>query len=233
MSAFLGTSDRKQSAFYEHILKIEDLYEVSGIQSVAVNAFINSILSTGLRFKKTKLPARGMVLTTVVDWIRNLCLYGYTCFRVLVDEDAVSENFAVQVPSGASVPVRFSRSRLRWVPDLRNGATTNPLDALADMQEESEDEDEDDPLRWQCIVWMPPTEQRCTSFAAQAYYDSVRIEELYKNSAERDHFNSRPSAYVTINDGELSTRGRAGGQPFLKSGLDIDPHTGEEGCAHV
>ena len=68
-----------------------------------------------------------------------------------------------------------------------------------------------------------------SSFAAQAYHASVRIEELFKNSAERDAFNSRPSAYVTINDADFSTRGRAGGQPFLRSGLDIDPHTGEEG----
>lgn len=199
---------------------------MSGIQAVAVNAFINSILSTGLRFAGDKTPARGMVLTTVVDWIRNLCLFGFCCYRIL-QEDNPTEDFAVQVPSGASVPVRFSRSRLRWVPDLRSGNATNPMDVMTDLQDASDDEDDDDsdPLRWRCIVWMPPTEQRCTSFAAQAYHDSVRIEELYKNSAERDAFNSRPSAYVTINEADFSARGRAGGQPFLQSGLDIDPHT--------
>lgn len=230
MSAYLGGNERKQEAFYMHISQIEDLYEVSGIQSVAVNAYINSILSTGLRFAADKTPARGMVLTTVVDWIRNLCLFGFCCYRILVDEEPESEDFAVQVPSGAQVPVRFSRSRLRWVPDLRSGNTANPLDVLSDVADESDDDDDiTDPLRWRCVVWMPPTEQRCTSFAAQAYHDSVRIEELFKNSAERDAFNSRPSAYVTINDADFSTRGRAGGQPFLRSGLDIDPHTGEEG----
>ena len=130
MSAYLGGNERKQEAFYTHISQIEDLYEVSGIQSVAVNAYINSILSTGLRFAADKTPARGMVLTTVVDWIRNLCLFGFCCYRILVDEEPESEDFAVQVPSGAQVPVRFSRSRLRWVPDLRSGNTANPLDVV-------------------------------------------------------------------------------------------------------
>ena len=39
----------------------------------------------------------------------------------------------------------------------------------------------------------------------------------------------RPNAFVSVNDGEFSARGRAGGQMFMKSGLDIDAHTGEEG----
>lgn len=198
---------------------------MSGIQSVSVNAYINSIMSTGLRFVEDKTPARGMVLTTVVDWIRNLCLFGFCCYRIL-QEDEPTKDLAVQVPPGSNVPVRFSSSKLRWVPDLRSGNGTNPMDVTSELQDASDDEDDDrDPLRWRCIVWMPPTEQRCTSFAAQAYHDSVRIEELYKNSAERDAFNSRPSAYVTINEADFSARGRAGGQPFLQSGLDIDPHT--------
>lgn len=50
-----------------------------------------------------------------------------------------------------------------------------------------------------------------------------------QNSAERDFFNSRPNAFVSINEADFSARGRAGGQTFLKSGLDIDSHTGEEG----
>ena len=107
-----------RSEFYEHLDKIEALYEVSGVQSVAVNA-MNSILSTGLRFKADGSPARGMVLTTVLDWIKNLCLYGFCCFRMLVDEEPGDPNFPVQVPSGRELPVRFSASKLRWVPDLK------------------------------------------------------------------------------------------------------------------
>ena len=170
-----------RSEFYEHLDKIEALYEVSGVQSVAVNAYMNSILSTGLRFKRDGSPARGMVLTTVLDWIKNLCLYGFCCFRILVDEEPGDPNFPVQVPSGRELPVRFSGSKLRWVPDLKKAGTEAPFPISAgDSDGEDGDDDSSSPFAWHCIVYQPPTESRCTSFAAQSYDDSLRIEELYK-----------------------------------------------------
>ena len=170
-----------RSEFYEHLEKIEAMYEVSGVQSVAVNAYMNSILSTGLRFKRDGSPARGMVLTTVLDWIKNLCLYGFCCFRVLVDEKPGRPDFPVQVPSGRELSVRFSGSKLRWVPDLKKGGTEAPFPiSTANSDEDGDDEDESSPFAWHCIVYQPPTESKCTSFAAQSYDDALRIEELYK-----------------------------------------------------
>ncbi len=176
-----ASGNQMRSEFYEHLEKIEAMYEVSGVQSVAVNAYMNSILSTGLRFKRDGSPARGMVLTTVLDWIKNLCLYGFCCFRVLVDEKPGDPDFPVQVPSGRELPVRFSGSKLRWVPDLKKGGTEAPFPtSTTDSDEDGDDEDESSPFAWHCIVYQPPTESKCTSFAAQSYDDSLRIEELYK-----------------------------------------------------
>ena len=169
-----------RSEFYEHLEKIETMHNISGVQSVAVNAYMNSILSTGLVFEKDGTPARGMVLTTVLDWIKNLCLYGFCCFRLLVDEEPGDPNFPVQVPSGRELPVRFSGSKLRWVPDLKKAGTEAPFPTSAADSDEDEDEEENSPFLWHCIVYQPPTETRCTSFAAQSYDDSLRIEELYK-----------------------------------------------------
>lgn len=169
-----------RSEFYEHLNKIEALYEVSGVQSVAVNAYMNSILSTGLRFARDGSPARGMVLTTVLDWIKNLCLYGFCCFRLLVDEEPGDPNFPVQVPSGRELPVRFSGSKLRWVPDLKKAGTEAPFPISAGDSDDGDDDDPSSPFAWRTIVYQPPTESRCTSFAAQSYDDSLRIEELYK-----------------------------------------------------
>jgi hypothetical protein len=165
--------------FYDHLTKIEAMYDVSGVQSVAVNAYMNSILSTGLRFKRDGSPARGMVLTTVLDWIKNLCLYGFCCFRVLVDQKPGDPDYPVQVPSGRELPVRFSGSKLRWVADLKKAGTEAPF-PVSTADSDDDDDDEGSPFAWHCIVYQPPTESRCTSFAAQSYDDSLRIEELYK-----------------------------------------------------
>lgn len=149
---------------------------------MSVNAYINSILATGLTTSDGS-PARGMLLTTVVDIIRNLVLYGFSCYRILaLPGGAGREMPVVQVPSGKEMPVRFSPKLLRWVPDhkSRRRGTAIELFDTGGNSDDSDSDDEDDPFRWQTIVWMPPTESRCTSFAAQAYHDSVRIEELYK-----------------------------------------------------
>ena len=153
-----------------------------------------------------------MLLTTIVDLIKNLVLYGFSCYRILAFPDKDQNDMIVQVPSGKEMPVRFSSKLLRWVPDYkthRRGTAMDLFDTSKDNVDESDDDDEDDPFRWKTIVWMPPTESRCTSFAAQAsvsnrvfaeegrapaglcsyscpalpsirYHDSVRIEELYK-----------------------------------------------------
>lgn len=233
-----GSSATSRREFREQLQKIEDLHLVSGIQAVAVNAYINSILASGLRYIDTKEPVKGMLLSTINEMIKNLCLFGFVSYRVLsVDANVGTDDLAVQVPSGVDVPVRFSQNRLRWVPDLggKGAATGDTVDFdVSDFTGEAAESDTDanDPDSfgdWQCIVWMPPTETRCTSFAAQSQEDALRIEEIYKNIQTRDAFNSRPACYTQINDADFSARGRAGGQPFLKSSLDIDAHTGEEG----
>lgn len=144
-----GRSSRE--AFYAHLREIESLYEVSGVQSVAVNAYINAILSTGLRFAGSGLPARGMVLTAVVDLIRNLVLFGFSCFRMLATDPDGDGNLPIQIPSGASMPVRFSSKRLRWVPDFmsnRSGSGLEIFEPTAEGAESSDEDEEDDPFRW-------------------------------------------------------------------------------------
>lgn len=202
-----GSAQREE--FYDHLGRIEDIFSVSGVQAVSVNAYINSILSTGVQTTDA-LPVQGMLLTTVVDLIKNLVLYGFSCYRILAFPDKIRNTMVVQVPSGNEMPVRFSSKLLRWVPDYktrRRGTAMDLFDTSNDDVDNSDDEDDDDPFRWKTIVWMPPTESRCTSFAAQApvsdvysqraarhpricvltsalpptrYHDSVRIEELYK-----------------------------------------------------
>ena len=170
-----------RSEFYEHLDKIEALYEVSGVQSVAVNAYMNSILSTGLRFKADGSPARGMVLTTVLDWIKNLCLYGFCCFRMLVDEEPGDPNFprpGAERPRAAG-PLFCFKTPVGAGPQKGGNRGAVPhfdrrLGRRGWRREESS------PFAWHCIVYQPPTESRCTSFAAQSYDDSLRIEELYK-----------------------------------------------------
>jgi len=227
---------QRRGEFAAHMKEIEALYEISGIQNVAVNAYINSIIAGGLRFAGSKEPVSGMLLSAVVDMIRNLCLFGFTAYRILsVDAEVGSDDLAIQVPSGTEVSVRFSQSRMKWVPDIAQSddAAADAMDmSLFTVGEAAESDDEDpdgDPNGWKCIVWMPPTETRLCSFAAQSQQDALRIEEIYKNIATRDAFNSRPACYTVVNESELSARGRAGGQPFLRSSLDVDATSGTEG----
>lgn len=122
-----------------------------------MNAYINAILATGLRFSGSGAPARGMVLTAVVDLIRNLVLYGFCCFRMLSTEISDDGNTPIQIPSGAAMPVRFSSKRLRWVPDFKSSRTGSGLEIFeptpegTESSDEEEEEDEDDPFRWR--VW--------------------------------------------------------------------------------
>lgn len=227
-----GNAASGRSEFLDHLKDIEELYQISGIQSVAVGAFVNAVMASGLRFSKSKKPVRGMLLSAISEFIRNLCLYGFVSYRILDTEaDVGTDDIAVQVPSGADVPVRFSSTLLRWVPDLtQKGSVSSGGGIFGEETEETDDdEDADEPGRWKCVVWMPPGEKRCSSFGAMSQPDAQRIEEIYQNLANRDNFNSRPAAFVSISEGDFSARGRAGGQTFLKSGLDIDSHTGEEG----
>lgn len=180
-----ATTSARES-FYEHLKEIESLYDVSGVrtlrgrtrriwvpapfqsvptanayasnptESVAVNAYINAILSTDLRLSDSGAPARGMVLTAVVDLIKNLVLYGYSCFRMLSTEIPDDGNVPIQIPSGAAMPVRFSSKRLRWVPDFKSSRTGSGLEIFEPTPEgtessDDEDEEEDDPFRWR--VW--------------------------------------------------------------------------------
>lgn len=235
----IGLGLRRGSAqreFVEHCNAVTELYENSGIQTVAVGAYQNAINSTGLRFSKSKEPARGMVTTAINDIVKNLCIYGYSCYRIIPTTARVGvDEIPVQVPSGCQMAVRFSGNRARWVPDVARGNVAESV--LPDLgptytdgyNSDDTDDDEDEEGSWQCIVVNPPTETRLTSYAAQSYNDAVRIERILKNVETRDSFNSTPHCYTTINEQELTAKGRAGGQVFLKSGLDIDPHTGEEG----
>lgn len=57
--------------------------------------------------------------------------------------------------------------------------------------------------RWKLIMYknpliLPPTTVRCTSSAALAYKDTQIYNEIYENSRLRDHFNSRPSCFTTV-----------------------------------
>ena len=129
--------------------------------------------------------------------IKNLILFGFTCYRRLaLDPDgAATGNVPIQVPSGADMPVRFSAKHLRWVPDLKPRRRGSALEFFEVKEESSDEEDDDDPFRWHVICWMPPTERRATSFAAQAYSDSYRIEELYRVWAQGRPWVERPSFF--------------------------------------
>ena len=93
-----------------------------------------------------------MVLTAVVDLIRNLVLFGFSCFRILANDPNGDGNLPIQIPSGAAMPVRFSSKRLRWVPDFmstRSGTGLEIFEPTTEGGESSdEDDDDDDPFRW-------------------------------------------------------------------------------------
>ncbi len=129
-------------------------------------------MSSGLATEDND-PVKSGLLITIVDLIKNLVLYGYSCYRILGYKGDEEETAVVQVPSGREMPIRFSSKKLRWVPDhvSRRQETVGDFfsaDVGSDEDTDDEDDDESNPFRWQTVVWMPPTESRCTSFAAQA-----------------------------------------------------------------
>lgn len=147
--------------------------------------------------------------------IQNLVIFGYAIWRPLTEEGDPDPVY--QVPTGRHVSVRFDKETLTWVPDFHSTANT-----AVDLANEDSEE-------WKVIMLTPPLESRPDGYGSRAGHDARRIEEMYENQAKRDSFNSVPSCFTTIDDNLFQTRGRAGGQGWLTTGLDIDPQTGMEG----
>lgn len=208
---------QKPELFWRSAAATADIVEKSSTLNVAIDAYVDGVMSLGVTVVGTDVPASQYETMFLRSLIKNLVVYGYSNWRRLTTED--SEEHVYQVPGGEESAVRFDPHELAWIADHR-ADTKDPK--LAEITAEENP--------FSTIVLTPPLETRPDGYGARAYRDAERIENMLENHSRRDSHNSTPGVFTFVDNDAFQTRGRAGGQGWLSSGLDIDTTTGMEGA---
>lgn len=169
---------------------------------------MDGVLSTGL-LRDNGVQASPEDVMFVRSLVTNLVVYGYTNFRLIANVDDDQPVF--QVPRGADCAVRFDQETLTWKADIQKGSMDPALDVVIETVD-----------MFQTIVLAPPLETRPDGYVARAYRDAEQLEIIRTNLIKRDLHNSTPAVFTFVDNASFQTRGRAGGQGWLSSGLDID-----------
>lgn len=213
---------QKSELFWESAAATADIVEKSSTLNVAIDAYVDGVMSLGVTAKGSDVPASQYETMFLRSLIRNLVVYGYSNWRRLTTDD--SEEHVYQVPGGEESAgcasyggggalgvwrrpltpptprppqaVRFDPHELAWVADHRSD-TQDPK--LAEITAE------ENPFN--TIVLTPPLETRPDGYGARAYRDAERIEAMLENHTRRDAHNSMPGVFTFVDNDAFQTRG--------------------------